>query len=180
MYWYDNINIDHYHTAFICDLPRIGEIMKLIPKLSMMIEIFNDIIEDVTTKCIPLVLYFDISSDKDKLDHFGEINRKLLKFMKDGTITCPTESNPDEDKQLQKLKDVIDMNLKEINYILTLHWADVYYVMKLQQVLYEFCYLMHEYGKRYMNASDFRVNIMEMFPNRKLWYGIDGFKERLK
>jgi hypothetical protein len=132
--------------------------MKLIPKLSRMIKIFNDIVEDVTVECIPLGFYFDMNAEK--FDHFEKINRKLLKFMEDGSIICPTEPNPDEDKELQRLKSTIDGNLKEINSILTLTPADVYYVLKLQQVLYEFCYLIHEYGKRYMNASDFRVDIM--------------------
>lgn len=168
----------------MCDLPIIGEIMKLIPKLSIMIEFFDVMVTDIIENYIqisdyfPLEFYFDMNPEK--FNHFEEINRKLLKFMKDGTIICPTEPNPDEDKELQRLKSTIDGTLKEINSILTLNPADIYYVLKLQQVLYEFCYLMHEYGKKYRNASDFRVDIMEMFPNRKLWYGIDGFKERLK
>lgn len=168
----------------MCNLPIIGEIMKLIPKLSMMIDFFGVMITDIIENYIqisdyfPLEFYFDMNPEK--FNHFEEINRKLLKFMEDGTIICPTEPNPDEDKELQRLKSTIDGTLKEINSILTLNPADIYYVLKLQQVLYEFCYLMHEYGKRYMNASDFRVDIMEMFPNRVMWYGIDGFKERLK
>lgn len=158
--------------------------MKLIPKLSIMIEFFDVMVTDIIENYIqisdyfPLEFYFDMNTEK--FNHFEEINRKLLKFMENGIIICPTEPNPDEDKELQRLKSTIDGNLKEINGILTLNPADIYYVLKLQQVLYEFCYLMHEYGKRYRNASDFRVDIMEMFPNRKLWYGIDGFKERLK
>lgn len=159
--------------------------MKLIPKLSMIIDFFGVMITDIIENYISISDYFPLefyfSMNAEKFDHFGEINRKLLKFMKDGTIICPTEPNPDEDKELQRLKSTIDGNLKEINSsILTLTPADVYHVLKLQQVLYEVCYLMHEYGKRYMNASDFRVDIMEMFPNRKLWHGIDGFEERLE
>ena len=155
--------------------------MKLLPKLQLLCEIYGDMIEDVVKKYYDPICYFDFNMTYlPIINRIGDINRRLLKYMKDGSIICPTEPNPNEDKQLHELYNSICANAKEINRLPTLNVASGYMVLRLQKVLYEFGYLMHEYGKKYHNTSDFRVNIMEMFPCYQFWYGIDGMAKRLK